>query len=50
MYFTLSLGNQIDESPITRNTVTPTFASRFFGDKIHWPQWECIQNIEFALI
>ena len=42
-------GVQIDESPITRKTVTPAMAPRVFGDKIHWRQWERMQNIESGL-
>ena len=36
---------KILELPLTRE---PTRLD-FFGDQMHWRQWECIQNIELAL-
>ena len=39
----------IDQLPLMRNNVTPTFGSWFFGDKMHWCQWERMQNIELVL-
>ena len=47
--FMFIIFRSIDQLPLTRNNVTPTFGSRFFGDKMHWSQWGRMQNIELAL-